>query len=514
MNLLNSDLAAAVQAVDPWALLTSFLADSPYPLQVYSPAGRSLFVNDAFLQIFTSAPPPEYNVLQDAVLARHGLLDELRRAFQGEAVELRPIWYNPADNGQVPVPGGRPLFLRLRAFPLRDAAGAVALIIFQFEDLTAQQSVLEEKERLLAERNAVLEQSPHGIIIADPAGRLVLFNPAAVRIWAGSAPASSIEEWSSYRAFHPDGTPYSPDDWQLARCLATGEPVGPEEINFQRFDGTEGTMLASSAPLRDQEGRMVGGVVVFADITRFKELERLRDEFVSVAAHELRTPLTSLLGYTQLLVRWLRSGDSASEKLERTATNILRAGRRLETLVNQLLDISRLEHGRLTLAPAPMDLVELARQVIDDLEFRTADATFILDAPAAIYGEWDAGRLEQVLLNLLDNALKYGRRGAPVILRLSEDAEGATVGVENEGTGLDESVLSQLFDRYYRVPAHTESGTPGLGLGLYVAREIVTLHGGRIWAENRPEGGVRVSFTLPRGEPNDHERQPLRHNAA
>ena len=497
MNAPSPELEAAIRSVDPWALLTSLLADSPYPLQVYAPAGRSLYANDAFLRVFGSAPPPEYNVLEDAVLARTGLLEQMRRAFGGEAVELPPVWYNPAENGQVPVPDGRPVYLRLRAYPLRGGDGAVALVVFQFEDLTTQQTTLEEKERLLAERDAVLSQSPHGIIIVDANGRVVLFNDAARRIWSGAPQTESIAMWDQFRGFHADGTVLAPAEWPLARSLRDAETIEAEEIHVERFDGTRGTLLGGSAPLRDAQGQVTGAVAVFIDVTGSKELERLRDEFISVAAHELRTPLTTLLGYTQLLARRLQLG-APRERLEPSAANILRAGRRLDTLVNQLLDISRLERGTLALNRAACDLAAVARQVVEDMAFRSTVADTVLDAPPVLVGTWDVGRIEQVLTNLLDNALKYGRHGAPVILRLRDEPDAVTITVENEGAGLDEATIAHLFDRYYRADTHRGLDTPGLGLGLYLAREVAHAHGGRIHAANRPGGGLCVTLTLPR----------------
>jgi PAS domain S-box-containing protein len=135
-----------------------------------------------------------------------------------------------------------------------------------------------ERLRLLAARDrrlldTVLAQSPHGVIMCDAEGRLVLQNEAAERIWAGSATAESVEEWGQYRAFHPDGRPYEGGDWSMAACLATREPDEPREYRIQRFDGTFGWLLGSAAPLLDDDGTLLGAVSVFADITELKDRE-------------------------------------------------------------------------------------------------------------------------------------------------------------------------------------------------------------------------------------------------
>jgi PAS domain S-box-containing protein len=136
-----------------------------------------------------------------------------------------------------------------------------------------------ERVRVLASRDrgilaAILRHSPHGVIVADANGRLVLFNTAAERIWAGSASASRVADWSRYRAFHPDGRPYAGDDWSMARALRSGETVAAEEVEIERFDGTRGVILGSTAPIRRADGSIDGAITVFADVTQFKERER------------------------------------------------------------------------------------------------------------------------------------------------------------------------------------------------------------------------------------------------
>ncbi|HEX2044038.1 MAG TPA: PAS domain-containing protein [Gaiellaceae bacterium] len=135
-----------------------------------------------------------------------------------------------------------------------------------------------ERLRLLAARDrrlldSVLAQSPHGVIMCDAEGRLVLQNEAAERMWAGSATAETVEEWGQYRAFHPDGRPYEGSDWAMAACLETREPEEPHEYRIQRFDGTFGWLLGSAAPLFDDDGSLLGAVSVFADVSELKERE-------------------------------------------------------------------------------------------------------------------------------------------------------------------------------------------------------------------------------------------------
>src|SRR5689334_10369635 len=130
----NQIARAFLGQVDPWLMVEAFFASNPHAIQLYSVAGQSLFVNEAFRALFGSAPPPEYNVLQDEIVAERGLLPELRRAFAGERVQLPAFWYDPRELRQVKVDQGNRVYLRLSAFPLADAAGRVALVVFLFED--------------------------------------------------------------------------------------------------------------------------------------------------------------------------------------------------------------------------------------------------------------------------------------------------------------------------------------------------------------------------------------------
>ena len=198
-----------------------------------------------------------------------------------------------------------------------------------------------ERLRLIGARDRrlldiVLEQSPHGVIMSDPQGRLILQNEAAERIWAGSATAENVKEWSQYQAFHPDGRAFEGRDWAMARCLESRDVVGPEEFHIRRFDGTDGWLLGSAAPLVEDE-LLLGAVAVFADITELKRGEaanqrralEINDDVVqSVSAarmaldldraDDVREALTNALVAARRVVNDLLAGD--------TEENALRAG--------------------------------------------------------------------------------------------------------------------------------------------------------------------------------------------
>jgi signal transduction histidine kinase len=226
---------------------------------------------------------------------------------------------------------------------------------------------------------------------------------------------------------------------------------------------------------------------------------RIREEFLAVASHELRTPLTNVKGYVQLLDRQLRGDDGSWERLRGLIDPLQTQVRRLETLVGDLLDVSRLQRGRLELRPEAVELGELARQVVarfDHSPHRTPRHSLIVDAPSPVAGVWDAARLDQVLTNLVGNALKFSPTGGEVRVAVRREADEALLTVSDEGLGIGPEERAALFEPFRRGEA-TARAIPGVGLGLYIAAEIVARHGGRIEVASAVGEGSTFVVRLP-----------------
>ncbi|WP_223641770.1 GAF domain-containing protein [Corallococcus sp. EGB] len=330
------------------------------------------------------------------------------------------------------------------------------------------------------------------------------------------------------------------------QCFRTGEPCFLSRVDFKRCDDVSTSdahrelvdSLAPtsvlSVPLRTR-GRMLGVITLFtaepqrtlvaADVTMAEELAlrvsvalenarlfhdaqsavRLRDEFLSVASHELKTPLTSLILQHNLLGRALEAAGTPGPVTGRLGT-AQRQVLRLTALVDNLLDVSRLSLGKLSLERAEVDLSQLTRDAVERLEnvFAQARCPVKLDLPRTLTGHWDAQRLDQVLVNLLTNAAKYGA-GHPVSVRAGVDARGeAWVEVRDEGIGIEADALPRLFGRFERAVSERHYG--GMGLGLYISRQIVEALGGRIDVDSQPGQGATFTLRLPRSLA---EAQPL-----
>jgi signal transduction histidine kinase len=230
------------------------------------------------------------------------------------------------------------------------------------------------------------------------------------------------------------------------------------------------------------------------EIAERRRAEEARDEFLSVAAHELKTPLTSLKGFVQVLLRQAERGKAADPgRLTRSLRTIDEQSQKLARLVTQLLDVSRIDAGRLGLETRRTELVRLVKDAV--ARTRSARRALSLRVPASLTAWADPLRLEQVLTNLLENAIKFSPEGSPVEVRVWREGRQARVAVSDRGAGVPPDQRGRLFQRFFQAKGSERMG--GMGLGLYISRQIVELHGGRLTAEFPRAGGTRMVVALP-----------------
>ncbi|QSQ27083.1 PAS domain S-box protein [Pyxidicoccus parkwayensis] len=407
--------------------------------------------------------------------------------------------------------------------PVLDESGRLTSLSIASLDVTERVRVEAEREELIRqlmhERSilqAVLQQLPHSVYIAEaPSGKLFLANEQAeLQIRGPAVPARNTDEYRAYPGFHADGRPYESTEWPLARAMATGVPVLSEAIHVIRGDGSHGIVEYSATPVRDAQGHITHGVVVGVDVTarqeaeqeREKLLEELklavsaRDEFLGIASHELKTPLTPLALKLEALAR-AAGAEPDSPVARRIAPHVevmRRQVKRLAALVSDLLDVSNIRAGRLalTLKPQQCDLAALVRDVASrfDTEARRAGCEVHLHASAPVHGLWDSSRLEQVVTNLLANAVKYGP-GHPVTLRVEALDGRARLTVSDRGIGIAPEDLQRIWGKFERAVSERHYG--GLGLGLYISRQIVEALGGTVKAESAPGQGATFIVELP-----------------
>lgn len=235
-------------------------------------------------------------------------------------------------------------------------------------------------------------------------------------------------------------------------------------------------------------------ILIWADSVRLRRAIFARDEFLAMAAHELRTPLTATLLTLDGVSRRNAAGQASSEWVLRQAQNASKSVRRLTQLVDALLDVSRIDAGRLELFREDIDLAEVARETVERIAGSSPN-TIVVDASVPVRGSWDRVKLEQVLTNLISNAVKYGEE-KPVEVRVHEREGLAVLEVRDEGIGISPESQAQLFQRFQRGGSVRHYG--GLGLGLWITRTLVEAHGGTIRVASAPSEGSRFTVELPR----------------
>jgi signal transduction histidine kinase len=249
------------------------------------------------------------------------------------------------------------------------------------------------------------------------------------------------------------------------------------------------------APLLSEDGKLRNIVVSVRDITHFRTADEIKATFISIVSHELRTPVALIKGYASTLRRDDAKWDKAT--INESLTVIEEEADRLAKMIDDLLDASRLQAGGLSLNQADVSLASLASRVIERFAPQSPKHKLVADFPAnfpVIVA--DETRIEQVISNLVSNALKYATKGE-IKISGSTRPEQVVICVSDEGPGIEARDLPHIFDRFYR-SINAVKQTKGAGLGLYLARAIVEAHGGRIWADPKPDSGTRICFSLPR----------------
>jgi len=405
-------------------------------------------------------------------------------------------------------------------------------IIADYAAVALENVRLRESERALwqqaeAERRRlalIISSMAEGLLITDARGAVTSLNQSAQRLLA----QASVDLKQGIPLSKLAASSDIPWLYQLAtivdKALANQVVMNQELIASESSQTVPLTLSISAAPLHnagEEQKRPSGVVAVLNDVTSQKQVERLKDEFVSVVSHELRTPLTAIKGYTQHLVRRLerrlRTARQAQtqppQKLQeqnapapeppetydlRSLYIVQSQAEHLERLVNDLLDLSRVQWGHLELHPDTFFLADLlaesvhavqvgAEQHSISLEINVPDTQIVADRQ----------RIAQVVGNILDNAVKYSPHGGQIIVSLQEQDGDFLVSICDQGIGVSPEYLDHIFERFYRVRNTASHQYSGIGLGLYVARAIVERHGGRIWFSNNPGNGSTFYFTLP-----------------
>ena len=400
----------------------------------------------------------------------------------------------------VPVRAGSKVLAVLEfycSFRLREDRAAMAAIetaAASLGQLLARTQERGRAEELSRQQEVLLDAVAEGICGLDRQGKVTFANPASGRLLG--APVDALIGKPVHELLHgATGTDRACSEECPLRSAATQSAGANGEENIFRADGTCFPAEYALTPIRAQ-GRVSGSVLSFRDISQRYALDRMKDEFISTVSHELRTPLTSIRGALGLLSSGILG--EANEK----ATNLLRIALtnsdRLVRLINDILDLERIQSGREPLAFRSVQLADVVTQAIEDIQpMADAAGVQLIHDSTKVEISADSDRLLQVVTNLLSNAVKFSPPNSPVSVMLRPGVTGVILSVIDHGRGIPADKLEAIFGRFQQVDASDSRQKGGTGLGLAICRTIVLQHSGRIWAERNPVRGSTFRIFLP-----------------
>lgn len=382
--------------------------------------------------------------------------------------------------------------------PLFSSTGEIIGAVDTLIDLT-EKNASEEKHAMLA---AIIESSDDAIISKTLEGKITSWNAAAEYMFGYKEhevlgkhisiliPKSRLQEEDTIITNIKNGTKV--DHFETIRITKSGREIAIS-LTVSPIKNSRGVIIGASKIARDISVQVAAQEQLQLYNSELEKMNSYKDEFIGMASHELKTPLTSVSLYLQMLARSL--SDEANKKFVIRSVNQIN---KLSGLISDLLDVSKVQSGKLILRPDHFDLVELIDDVVEILQETNRTHTIVFEKELAgagtIYA--DKHRVEQVLINLLNNAIKYSPKADRVIVKLSTTADRVRVEVKDFGIGVPIEQQQRIFDRFYRIeelgPAYS-----GLGIGLYLSSEIVSRHGGKLWVESALGAGSTFIFEFP-----------------
>ncbi len=484
-------------------------------LDVVGESSGAIFLIDEDTEdliLFVHRGLSEQFVAQEAVIGSGQCLCGLA-IKRGEPLRIQDIESHPARERGACLLDGFKSCIRL---PLRARGEVIGLLNIQSrtgrtftkedEDLLtaighqigiaiANARLIEDAEHRRATLESVMRSMVDGLLLLDPQGRIVYSNPCAETMLGFSRQSLVGKLWSEVLSeLILSGMVSRQETAELQPEAEARQDAPLMELNF---DGPEPRVL-QSRPFRiyDESRDYQGLGVLLRDVTRERELDQMKSQLLATVSHELRTPLASIKGFATTLLRQDIEWDEASRR--EFLSIIDNESDRLSELIGNLLDMSRIEAGTLRVEPETMDLRTVVQDTLAEFQVMTHLHRFAADLPAQLPLVFaDPRRTRQVLRNLLENAVKYSPQGGEVGVQATVDGPLAQVSVADQGLGIDEQYLDQIFARFYQVDSASTRQVGGAGLGLAICKAIVEAQGGRIWAESQLGVGSTFHFTVP-----------------
>lgn len=376
-----------------------------------------------------------------------------------------------------------------------------------FNILAAEAAVVVNSSKMMGEIDeerkkdaALLSSIGEGVLAVDGAGKIILFNASGEQI-TGYLQEELLEKtvFETIGLWDKNKKNIEGPDSPIKKVLASGETINLDEVYLKRRDGTLFPARLSVAATRGTNDKIMGAIVVFRDITHELEVEQMKQELISIATHELRTPITGIKGYLDMILE----GDAGeiNPETREMLEEVTKINQRLADLVDDLLNVGRIEQGRIEFKPVPMDMVKLIEEVVKELQIQAKGKNLELRFASHPEHEMeqvkaDPERTRQILINLIGNAVKYTPEGS-VTVNIGKSDKEVIVAVEDTGLGMSKEAQKQLFEKFYRVKNEKTRQITGTGLGLWITKSLVEKQGGKIWVDSVEGKGSTFHFSLP-----------------
>ncbi|MGC1177285.1 MAG: PAS domain-containing sensor histidine kinase [Candidatus Saccharimonadales bacterium] len=359
-------------------------------------------------------------------------------------------------------------------------------------------------DRSLSEQQAeaLFTSIGDGAISTDEFGRITRVNPVAQQLLGYDA-SELIGEWFPKKiiAVTAEDAIVSLIDRPIAKAFLTGHPISEKTYYRSKSGKTIPVSITASPILLD--GKPLGAIEVFRDISLEEEVDRMKSEFISLASHQLRTPLSSIKTYSHMLVDGYMGSLSTTQK--KSLQTIIRATNRMNELISTLLNITRIESGTIAITPKLVKIDTIAEEVLKELSLMAADKSTRLSlkrvGTASTRLKTDSLIVKEILTNLVVNAIKYTPEQGSVTITVAARADDVLVTVSDTGWGIPIYSQDQIFSKFFRAQNIVKRETTGTGLGLYLVKGLVDALGGRIWFKSTETTGTHFYFTLPRAKP-------------
>ena len=344
----------------------------------------------------------------------------------------------------------------------------------------------------------ILDSMADGVIVIDENNKIVLFNPSAEKIFDLNAKKVIGKHILHYmKRFGFVDTTYTSKSNEIA--------FNKKRIDIREFEikkPSKKTIKTTFTPLKSKGRKILGNIIVIEDITKYREIENMKTEFVSTVSHELRTPLTSIKGYAALLVD--KTLGQLTEKQERAVSIINKESDRLSNLINDILDLSKLEHGKIKANFEPINLEECLDNcpALNLIKKKGINFSKTLPKDMPIVHA-DKNKISQVFTNLLSNSAKFTSPEGNIAVRILDKKNEIKVSIKDTGIGVAKKDIPKLFNKFYQVENHLRRNQGGTGLGLPIVKEIIGLHHGLMGIESKLKKGTTISFTLPKNKIKD-----------